>query len=238
VVNLSGISNQKRLGKLLRAPLRLIPRSAVFPILQGPLQGMKWIVGSSNHGCWLGCYEYEKQRDFQRAIEPGDVVYDIGANVGFYTLLSSILVGAEGRVYAFEPLPSNLRDLHRHLAINHVNNCTVIEAAVGSTECEARFDPSSDHHQGRLSETGALLVRQVSLDSLLSKGAITPPSVMKIDIEGAEVECMRGAAETIRGYRPTIFLATHGTDLHSACLAMLSGWGYNVRPLYAQPIQF
>jgi len=237
VINLSRISDQTFLGKVLRAPLRLIPRTAVFPILQGPLRGKKWIIASSNHGCWLGSYEYEKRRVFQRAIKPGDVVYDIGANVGFYTLLSSILVGTEGRVYAFEPLPSNLRDLRKHQEINRIFNCTVIEAAVSSTEGEARFDPSPNRHQGRLSRTGTILVRKVSLDSLLRQGRINPPSVMKIDIEGAEFECLCGATETIRRHRPTIFLATHGTDVHAACLGLFAEWGYHVRPLDAHPIQ-
>lgn len=237
MVNLSRISDQSYVGKVLRAPLRLIPRTAVFPILQGPLRGKKWLVGSSNHGCWLGSYEYEKQRAVQRAIKPGDVVYDIGANVGFYTLLSSVLTGDQGRVYAFEPLPSNLRDLREHLKINRIFNCTVIEAAVARDDGEARFDPSLSRSQGRLSATGTIVVRTVALDSLLRQSGISPPSLMKIDIEGAEVECLRGAARTIRNSRPIIFLATHGPDLHAACLGMFAQWGYHVRPLDARAIE-
>jgi FkbM family methyltransferase len=237
MVNLSRISDQTVLGKVLRAPFRLIPPTAVFRVLQGPLRGKKWIVGSSNHGCWLGSYEYEKQRAFQRAIKPGDVVYDIGANVGFYALLSSVVTGGQGRVYAFEPLPSNLEDLRRHLEINRVFNCTVIEAAVSSGEGEAHFDPSLNRSQGRLSGTGTFVVRTVTLDSLLRQGRIKPPSVIKIDIEGGEVECLRGAAHTIMSFRPIIFLATHGAYLHAACLRIFAEWGYNVRPIDAQPIE-
>lgn len=65
----------------------------VVPVLQGSLRGRKWIVGSSNHGCWLGSYEWKKQRLFTRTVSSGDVVFDIGAHVGFYTLLASVLVG-------------------------------------------------------------------------------------------------------------------------------------------------
>jgi hypothetical protein len=68
LANFSGISNETLLGKCLRAPLRLIPRSTAIPIVQGPLRGKKWIVGSSNHGCWLGSFEHDKQRQFQKAI--------------------------------------------------------------------------------------------------------------------------------------------------------------------------
>src|ERR1700745_973314 len=100
--NLSGISNLTMIGKLLRAPLRLIPRSTVLPILQGPLRGKKWTAGSGSHGCWLGSYEYHKQRALQQELKVGNVVYDIGANVGFYTLLASVMIGDTGYVYSFE----------------------------------------------------------------------------------------------------------------------------------------
>jgi hypothetical protein len=70
------------LWKCLRVPLNLIPRNACFFILQGKLKGQKWIVGSSSHDCWIGCYEYEKARLFEQMVKPGNVVFDIGANVG------------------------------------------------------------------------------------------------------------------------------------------------------------
>lgn len=74
MANLSGISNKTLIGKLLRAPLRLIPRSAVFPILQGPLRGKRWTVGSGSHGCWLGSYEYSKQTLLRQELRAGQVV--------------------------------------------------------------------------------------------------------------------------------------------------------------------
>jgi FkbM family methyltransferase len=232
-VNISAISDHSYFGKALRLPLRLIPEAAVVPVLQGPLRGKRWRVGSSNHGCWLGSYEYEKQRVLQRSIKPGDVVYDIGANVGFYTLLASTLVAEHGRVYAFEPLPSNLEDLRNHLKLNRIRNSTVIEAAVSSRDGEAYFDPSMNRSQGRLSSTGTIVVRTVMLDSWLRQNSFRPPSLMKIDIEGAEAECLRGAEHTIRTSRPIILLATHNHDLHAACIEMLSDWKYDLRPLDA-----
>jgi hypothetical protein len=82
-INFSGITNQNILGKILRSPLRLIPPKTVLPILQGKLRGKKWIVGSGQHGAWLGSYEYEKQLLFQQIVQEGNVVYDLGANNGF-----------------------------------------------------------------------------------------------------------------------------------------------------------
>ena len=235
LANFSGISSNSLIGKWLRAPFRLIPGSAVFPILQGPLRGKKWIVGSANHGCWLGSYEHDKRLQFQKAIKPENVVYDVGANAGFYSLLASVIVGQKGHVYAFEPLPTNVKNLRRHLELNRVSNCAVIEAAVGSMDGEALLDPSADRHTAHLSPNGSIHVRTVSLDTLVSSNEILPPNFIKIDIEGAEYECLNGSQKTIRAYRPVIFLATHGNEIHDACLRLLAEWHYDVASLDERP---
>ncbi len=79
---------------------------------------MKWIVGSSNHGCWLGSYELKKQNQLVKYLKPGMIVYDIGAHVGFYTLIISKAVGPNGMVYAFEPFPDNIIFLKKHISLN------------------------------------------------------------------------------------------------------------------------
>lgn len=184
------------------------------------------MVGSSTHGCWLGSYEYAKQKALQRFLKAGFVVYDIGANVGFYSLLSSVLVGETGHVYSFEPLPDNLRDLKRHLELNHVENCTVIDAAVSAVDGSAAFDPSGDRCVGHLASDGILYVRTLTLDRLIQKGEMRPPNLMKIDIEGAEDDCLKGAAISIQKFSPVIFIATHGPRAHAACSNLLEKWGY------------
>jgi FkbM family methyltransferase len=167
-------------------------------LLQGALRGKKWTVGSATHGCWLGSYEYQKQSALQYELKIGDVVYDIGANVGFYSLLASAIVGETGHVYSFEPFPENFRELRRHLEMYHIKNCTVIDAAGSSTNGEANFDPPDDRFLGRLAAAGSLRVRIVSLDELALRKLIRPPNLMKIDIERAESECLRGAADVIQ----------------------------------------
>jgi len=236
-MNLSGISKDTLFGKLIRSPLKLIPPSAVLPILQGPLRGKKWIAGSLTHGCWVGSYEYKKQQALRRVIAPGDVVYDLGANVGYYTLLASVLVGDRGHVYSFEPLPTNVAVLKRHIAMNQIHNCTVLEVAVASTDGEARFDPSARGDLAHFSSQGSETVRTASLDSLLEHAALRPPRVMKIDIEGAEFDALRGAARTIETHRPTILLATHGADVHQRCVQFLRERDYSVESLTSEPVE-
>lgn len=235
MTNLSGIPRDSLIGKLLRAPLRLIPRRAVVPILQGPLRGMRWTVGSATHGCWLGSYEYNKQKALQRILKLGDVVYDIGANVGFYSLFSSVLVGETGHVYAFEPFLDNLYELRRHFVLNDVKNSTVIEAAVSSTDGEGLFDPTTNRCTGHLNANGTYHVHMVTLDRLFINRQIRSPNLMKIDIEGAEYECLQGATTVISRSRPVIFLSTHGRELHISCSNLLRGWNYQLESLDGRP---
>lgn len=230
-MNFSGISNKSFLGKALRFPLQLIPAETVVPVLQGRLRGKKWIVGSSHHGCWLGSYEDTKRRYFERTLKQGSIVYDIGANVGFYTLLASVLVGTTGKVFAFEPAPRNLRYLRAHLRLNLVENVRTIEAAVSDRVGVAHFDEASGPCTGRLAEGGELLVRTVSVDELFSIGELPPANFIKVNVEGSEARVLRGAKNMLSVHRPTIFLATHGKETHAECCQLLRSLGYRLEPL-------
>ncbi len=230
-MNLSRISNESLVGRALRSPFRLIPGSTAVPILQGPLRGRRWIVGSATHGCWLGSYEFETQRAFARLVRRGDVVYDLGANVGFYTLLGARLSGEAGAVYSFEPLLRNLEFLRKHVAMNALKNCLVIDAAVADCDGEMRFDASDAPTTAHLVEGGGFVVRVVSLDSLVDQGEIRPPNVMKMDVECSEVKALRGAVWTIEKYRPRILLATHNRELHAECVEFLERLEYRVELL-------
>jgi len=213
------------IGKLLRLPLRLVPTDTVVPVFTGELRGGKWLTTSATHGCWLGTYEREKQRAFAAAVEPTMTVFDIGANVGFYTLIASRLVGPRGRVVAFEPLPRNVDYLRRHVSMNAASNVTVIEAAVAERGGTGMLKEGSGPAEGALSSCGDVMVRLVALDLLTDLPA---PDVMKIDVEGAEFEVLRGAAATLRTHRPTIFLATHGVRPNRDCIGMLLSYGYRL----------
>jgi FkbM family methyltransferase len=163
-------------------------------------------------------------------------VYDIGAHVGFYTLLASKLVGVRGRVIAFEPLPRNLYFLKEHLRLNGCSNVTVIAAAVGDTPGVIGFEEEPSSSMGRVSSAGNLRVSMVTLDDLTGKGDIPPPNYVKIDIEGAEMKALDGARRLFTEFRPTIFLSTHGTQEHSDCCEFLRSHGYELRPIGADSI--
>ncbi len=235
-MNLSGISKTSLLGKVLRYPLRLIPPKATLPILQGRLRGKKWIAGSSHHGCWLGSYEYAKRLVFERTVSEGGVVYDVGAHVGFYTLLASVLVGPRGRVFAFEPFAANLVYLREHLRLNRIENVTVFQAAVSNTCGTALFDEGPTSSTGHMSPSGKLQVETIAIDELVSRGELPAPNYIKMDIEGAEALALSGASSTLAQFHPTIFLATHGSSVHQECCRLLRALDYDLQPIDGKPL--
>lgn len=232
-INFFRLPTTSLLGRLLRAPLRLIPRGAAVRILYGPLRGMRWIVGSGNHGYWLGTYEIDKLKTFYRTLKEGDVVYDLGANVGYYSLIASKAVGATGRVVCFEPSIRNTGFIRRHLQLNEISNCDVIEAAVSQSDGIAFFDRGPNFFQGHLTSESenTACVKTANLDSLVSSRQVPSPTVIKCDIEGAEYEALIGARDTLERFAPIIFLATHGEDVNKRCCDFLYKLGYEISAL-------
>ena len=234
MINFSGVPNSSLLGRALRWPLRLIPDGTVVRVVQGPLRGKRWIVGSSNHGCWLGSYEAPTQRKLIQLIRPGMVCWDVGAHVGFYTLLFAELVGPQGRVFAFEPLPRNLDFLRRHIQMNGYRNVRIFPYALGDFDGEAEFDPGPNPSMGRIAAGGPLRVRCTKADTLLAAGEVQSRDVIKLDVEGAEAEVLRGARRVMERH-PVILLATHGEKAHRECLRLPTAAGYEVGTLDGGP---
>ena len=160
-----------------RYALRALPRGTVLPIVSGPNRGFCWILESSNYGCWLGTYETVCIPKIVSMCAKGMTAFDVGAHVGYFTLMLSRLVGPNGHVFAFEPHPHNLAYLRRHLALNDIQNVTVVAKAVSGKSGTATF--RGDHATGSLGD-GAMVVETCRLDDF------PLPDFVKIDIEGGE----------------------------------------------------
>lgn len=216
-------------------PLALIPKSAIVPVLSGVNRGLRWIVGSSVHGCWVGHYESEKQELVARLVKPGTIVFDVGANAGFYTLAFSRLVGDGGQVVAFEPLAANVRNLRRHIALNRIRNVIVVQAAVSGEHGLAGFAEAPSNSMGHMAPLNAYVVPTVSLDGVRSSLRLGVPALIKIDVEGAECDVLRGAKGTLAEGQSTILLATHGVEQERGCVALLADAGYGLNYLDGSP---
>jgi FkbM family methyltransferase len=177
------------------------------------------------------------QRTFQDVVREGSVVYDIGANAGFFTLMAAKLTGPSGRVFAFEPAPRNCGFIRKHADLNRCRNVSVFEMAVSSANGDAFFDFGADACQGHLSDQGTLKVFTVTIDSLVYDRSVPAPDVIKIDVEGAEADVLKGALQTLRQSRPTVLLATHSFEARQECRRTLDDCGYEVKSLEAHPVE-
>jgi FkbM family methyltransferase len=229
-MKVSALLRDTWMGRIAVLPLSLVPRDAVVPILRGKLRGRRWIVGSAIHRCWIGFYEYEKQRWISREVRPNSVFWDIGANVGFYSLLASKLVGS-GKVFAFEPALRNLSYLRKHLALNRVTNVEVLAIAVSNRNGISSFEIEETGFMGHLSGEGSITVPTATLDSLVDEGKVCPPDCVKMDIEGAELLALHGGSRTFQRFRPVLFLATHGRKVETECRRLLELWGYDCQDI-------
>lgn len=217
------------LGRAVRWPLRFVPPMKPVRILSGPLAGKQWLSTAATHGCWIGTYERELQLLMMDLVRPGQVVYDIGANVGFFTLLAAQLVGPAGKVIAVEPLPRNLDLLRRHLAMNRIDNVVVVPSAAGDAPGTASFEVAPSPSMGRLGTAGQLEVAVTTIDALVAAGEAPPPALVKMDIEGGESRALAGAAQTLARRHPILLLSTHGEQQNDACRRTLEQLGYAVR---------
>lgn len=121
--------------------------------------------------------------------------------------------------------------------MNSVDNASLIEMAVFSSNGEAFFDSSANHSMGHLAVCGTLKVTTIAIDSFVFAQAMPAPEVIKIDVEGAEVEVLKGGYQTLRRRRPLILLATHGAAVHRECCRILEEHGFVLRSLDARPVE-
>jgi len=219
------------IGKLLRLPLALIPRQAILPVMSGCNRGFRWVAGSHTHGCWIGWYEPEVQAAISRLIKPGMTVWDLGANVGFYTLAFSRLVGPDGQVVAFEPSAMNVGFLLKHIQLNRCENVVVYQSAVGA---DSGFTSFANHAgSGAMSHVSAAptgyVVATVSIDHVLSAHPEWRPDVVKIDVEGAEGSVLAGGSTLFSSPEaPVLVLSVHGLSASRECMQLLGDHGYAV----------
>jgi FkbM family methyltransferase len=179
----------------------------------------------------------------RQLVRPGDVVYDIGANLGLYTrYLASVL--AAGEVVAFEPASYNLAALAHNLALGGVaERVQVLAVALADRDEIAAFqiddmqsssgtldrvtggEPAEGRRLLRLApRTEQVVVRR--LDTVMEEEGLEPPQVVKVDVEGAEAMVLRGAAGLLREESPRLLIELHGVEAARGVLTLLHDCGY------------
>ncbi|MBN1204132.1 MAG: FkbM family methyltransferase [Myxococcaceae bacterium] len=155
---------------------------------------------------WFGVWEPNHTRWVVESLRPGDGFIDIGANIGYYTLLASHLTGHQGSVAAIEASPSIFRQLQENVARNRARNVTAIHAAAASRRgtVEVRLGPS--YNLGKTSTVGGeglveARVRAAPIPALVAPELLAAARIIKIDVEGAEGDVVAGFAAVMRHLR-------------------------------------
>ena len=243
---LAGLRRVPVVGPLVSwASTRLVPRDTLawVQVLEGPARGL-WLHLNPRTGrtYFEGGGEREVQAALQQSLRPGMTFYDVGANIGFFSLLAARLVGKSGRVVAFEADPEVAGRLREHAAHNQFPEIIVEEKAVCSETGKvffARTDPavSPDRGLGHVidsEEAGAIQVNAISLDDFASTNP--PPDFLKCDVEGAEVAVFSGAQRLLAEKRPGILCEMHSDENRRILLDIFARFGYVCKALDEQHI--
>jgi FkbM family methyltransferase len=228
------VVRQRRVALGVRFVLRLSKRDLLRGRLVLPVRGQQielplervWAFAEGDY------YERNVAMCFDRLVDRLErpVVYDVGANLGYYTLRAA---PRAARVYAFEPVTASAAVLHRNLQRNCLANVVQLRLGVSDeagraeiTLYETSGDNSLYRRSGAPAVTGTETIELDTIDRLVASGRLEPPDLIKLDVEGSELPALRGAARTISSARPFIL-----TELNEqSCRAA----GYGLGELLAE----
>jgi FkbM family methyltransferase len=163
-----------------------------------------------------GRYETVIQRALSQYLGPGSVFYDIGAHIGVVSMYAAQLVGVNGRVFAFEAAPENASRIQAHLTRNNLPQIRTIACAIWSSGGRVRFERApvqSSRNGGAVAtqlttkKNETIEVDAVALDDFALGNPL--PTVIKIDVEGAEADVLRGSEEVFRRAKPVLICEVH-----------------------------
>ena len=181
-----------------------------------------------------GAKDWEKQT-FLKTIRPRWTVVEIGANLGYFTKLFQALVGNNGQVHAFEPVPSTFQQLQSSFSKGS-NHCTLYNLGTSKEAGEVIFHiPVNDHGQATMHphdcyswkdrEIAEVLCSVIKLDEFIPISSLTEIDFIKIDVEGAELPSLQGSECILRKHKPLLFI--------EVCKAWMKSFGYNGKELEA-----
>lgn len=229
------------LADLIRRSLnRAAPQGlTVVEVAAGGLAGYRMQLDlQSEKDYWLGTYEPELQVALETLLEPGMIAYDVGANIGYISLLLAHHVGERGRVFAFEALPANLKRLRTNLELNQkLGLVEIIPAAVVDAERPVQFLVGPSNGMGKAEGSAgrqgniyreSLTVAGLSLDAFAYQQGHLLPDVVKMDIEGGETMALPGMKRLLTAAHPLLLLELHGAQSAQIAWKLLTEAGYRL----------
>ena len=194
---------------------KLLPAFGITGIQRVPVPGMPEHFmyvraedgGVAHHLIVYRQYEPLESQLVRNAVKPGMVVYNIGANLGYYSLLASHCVGPTGKIYAFEPEPGNLELLRRTISENHCTNVSIYSEAVSKHSEVATLSISAtnsgDHRLTDVAGRNQMQVPTISLDNFIAENNPVP-NVIIMDVQGSELDVLSGATQLLLSRQPLV----------------------------------
>ncbi len=228
------------LAQAIRVSLNRAAPAGLTPVrvAAGSLQGIELVLNlQEEKDYWLGTYEPGLMAAIADLVQPAMVAYDVGANIGYISLMLARAVGESGQVFAFEALPANLERLQNHLERNGVTaRIKTIHAAVVESTRPVQFllGPSdgmgkAEGSPGRQAAySGSIQVPGLCLDDFVYAQGNPAPQVVKMDIEGGEVLALPGMRRILRQARPILLLEIHGPEAAQVAWEELTAAGYRL----------
>ncbi len=183
---------------------------------------------------WTGQHDLHVQQALAENLSPGMTFWDVGANIGLLTMLGSRLVGEDGHVLGFEPMPDSAARLEEAVRVNSARNTRVMRCAIGAQPGSATLHSDPGGLTWSLMEGhpdlqgGGIEVSVRTMDEVAAETG--PPDVVKIDVEGAEVDVLRGGAAVLRQHRPTLIVEFWDDESLEKARGLLSD-AYTFTPL-------
>lgn len=204
---------------------------AVVSIKDGPLCGMKLAASRhTSHAHINGTYERPILEAIERAVRPGAVCYDLGASIGYMTLL---MARKARHVYAFEPSPVASAEMRCHVSVNALQNVTLVPDPVSGEVKQVRFCVNDAAYGSSINDAETRWpVRHLTTTTLdLFAASHQPPDFIKIDVEGEEGAVLEGARKILSQYRPSICCEIHNLEAARAVWSILDEYGYEIRTI-------
>jgi len=218
-----------KMGKLKPLYTRAMRLGQSNTIVETSGGQLRWRIDALTSQEFLrGTYEPYMQDAFLKYVLPGNTVFDIGAYAGFHSLFCGLLVGATGRVFAFEPNPISRDSLEGQIRLNRALRIAAVPYGLSDIVGLADFD-ATQGAQSRITSTGKSKVEMKTLDSLVPV-ELPIPDLIKIDVEGEEEKVLRGSLKTLSKFR-SIVLCDYNDDTTLSILAgILLPLEYEVLP--------
>jgi FkbM family methyltransferase len=186
---------------------------------------------------WLGTYEPELQAALRELVRPGVVIYDVGANIGYVSLLLAKAAGENGKVFAFEALPENGRRWRKNIGLNGMDaRMSLFFGAVTQTAGSVRFLVHASAGMGKAVGSAGrqdeyqseIQVPGISLDEFVYVQGNPAPQVVKMDIEGGEVMALPGMRHLLAEACPLMLMELHGPESSRVAWDTLTAAGYQI----------